>query len=156
LRQEITDLVAARAELTERLAAESKRTEHQRHRAEAAEQQASRATGQVEYLSGELITGREQVEHWQSQVAEQRVELAGFRSELTAARTAIEAEKVHGAQRLADQQIRYEETIGELRVLLRNQHRHINRRAGTQNRCPEPVTRGQIATTERQQRLYSK
>lgn len=92
LRQEITDLVAARAELTERLAAESKRTEHQRHRAEAAEQQASRATGQVEYLSGELITGREQVEHWQSQVAEQRAELVSLRAELTAARTAMHSD----------------------------------------------------------------
>jgi predicted nucleic acid-binding Zn-ribbon protein len=42
LRQEIADLMAARAALADRLVAERDRTEYQRHRAEAAEQHASR------------------------------------------------------------------------------------------------------------------
>ena len=48
------------------MGAESERTEHQRHQAEPVEQQASRVTGQVEFISGELIElikTQEQVEH---------------------------------------------------------------------------------------------
>lgn len=54
------------------------------------------ATGQVELISDELIElikTREQVEHRQSQAAEQRAKLA-----------ALEPEKAHSTQRLADQQ----------------------------------------------------
>jgi chromosome segregation ATPase len=89
LRQKAADLIDARTELAQQLAAESEQTEHRRRRAETAEQHASRATGQVDYISHELTTAREQLEHWQSQAAEQRAELAGLRSELDAARAAI-------------------------------------------------------------------
>jgi hypothetical protein len=131
--------MVVRGELAERLVAESERTEHQRHRAETAEQHASRASGQLDCLSGELRTAREQAEHWQPLAVEQRAELAGLRSELTAARTAIETEKAHSAQRLADQHTRHEETISELRTQRREarhppQQRRASRRAGTQDR----------------------
>jgi chromosome segregation ATPase len=131
--------MVVRGELAERLVAESERTEHQRHWAETAEQHASRASGQVDYLSGELGTAREQAEHWQSLGAEQRAEPAGLRSELTAARAAIETEKAHSAQRLVDQHTRHEETISDLRTQLREaghqpQQRRASRRAGTQDR----------------------
>lgn len=76
---------------------------------------------------------------WLIVPAEQRAELVGLRSELTAARGAIEADETYSAQRLTDQQSRYEETIGELRALL-------TRLAPT--RCP-------AATTQRYRRLYS-
>jgi hypothetical protein len=49
-------------------------------------------------------------------VGEHRAELAGVRSELTAAHTTIEAEKTYAGQRLADQQARYEELVSELRT----------------------------------------
>jgi hypothetical protein len=52
--------------LTEWVGAERERTEHQHHQAEPIEQQANRATGQVEFISGELIElikTQEQVEH---------------------------------------------------------------------------------------------
>lgn len=45
--------------------------------------------------------------------------LAGVRSELTATHAAIEAERNHGAQWLADQQARYEDLITELRAAAR-------------------------------------
>lgn len=85
----------------------------------ATQRQVSQAAGQIEHLSGELATARGQVEHWQAQAAEHRAELAGVRSELSAAHAAIEAERNHGAQRLADQQARYEDLITELRTQLR-------------------------------------
>jgi DNA repair exonuclease SbcCD ATPase subunit len=139
VRQEAADLMAGRAGLVHRLTAESDCAEQQRHRAETAEQHASRASGQVEVLSAELTTAREQLQHWQSHAAEQRAELAGLRSELTAARTAIETEKAHSAQRLADQQARHEETVSELRAQLHEagyppQHRRTSRRAAVQDR----------------------
>jgi chromosome segregation ATPase len=116
LRQEIADLTAARAELAEVLAAERERTEQQRQRAETAEQQMIRATSHIEHLSGELTEARTQVECWQAQAAEHRAELAGLRSELTAAHAAMETEKHHSTQRLADQQEHYEQLLTEFRV----------------------------------------
>jgi chromosome segregation ATPase len=102
------------------LAQQRVHTAEQLRRAEAAEQQAGRAAGQIEHLSGELATARGQVEHWQAQAAEYRAELAGIRSELTATHAAIEAERSHGAQRLADQQARYDDLVTELRTQLRD------------------------------------
>jgi hypothetical protein len=90
--------------------------EIQRRRAETAEQHATRAAGQLEQLATELTTARGQVEHWQAQAGEHRAELAGVRSELTAAHSAVEAEKTHAGQRLTDQQVRYEELVSELRT----------------------------------------
>jgi chromosome segregation ATPase len=139
LQQEVADLIDARSERAQQLAAESERTEHQCRQAETAEQHTSRATGQVDYISHELTTAREQLEHWQSQAAEQRAKLAGLRSELAAAPTAIETEKAHSAQRLADQHTRHEETVAELRAQLRDaghspQPRRASRRADTHDR----------------------
>lgn len=98
------------------LAEQRVHTAEQLRRAEGAEQQAGRAAGQIEHLSGELATARGQVEHWQAQAAEYRAELAGIRSELTATHAVIEAERNHGAQRLADQQARYDDLVTELRT----------------------------------------
>jgi uncharacterized phage infection (PIP) family protein YhgE len=97
------------------LAEERAHTAEQYFRAEAAEQQA----GQVQHLASELTTTQEQAKRWQAQTAERRAELAGVRSELTTTHAAIEAERNHGAQRLADQQARYEDLITELRTQLR-------------------------------------
>ncbi|HET9255789.1 MAG TPA: hypothetical protein VFO16_11365 [Pseudonocardiaceae bacterium] len=47
-------------------------------------------------------------------------------SGLTAAHAAIETEKAHGAQRLADQQTRHDETISQLRVQFREAGRAHN------------------------------
>lgn len=124
-RQEAADLAAARTELAGQLTAERETVEQQRHRADAAEQRANHAAGQVERLSTELSTARGHLEHWQTQAAEHRAELAGARSELTAARTVIEAEKAHGIQRLADQQARYDELVSELRKQIDQLREHM-------------------------------
>jgi chromosome segregation ATPase len=119
------------------LAEERAHTGEQRRRVEAAEQQVSRAAGRIEYLSSELAMARGQVEHWQVQAGEHRAELAGVRSELIAAHAALEAEHNYGAQRLADQQARYEDLITELRTQLRDrpqQQSRARRRVETETR----------------------
>lgn len=116
VRQEAADLADARSELTAQLAEERQAVETQRRRAETAEHHATRSAGQLEQLATELATARGQGEYWQAQAGEHRAELAGMRSELTAAHTTIETEKTHAGQRLADQQARYEELVNELRT----------------------------------------
>ncbi|MGH3686462.1 MAG: hypothetical protein ACRDQY_26710 [Pseudonocardiaceae bacterium] len=102
LRQDATDLAAAWTELAAQLAAEQDQVRQQRRRAEVAEQQLIRAAGHLEYLTTELTTAREQVEHWQAQAAEHRAELANGKPEPTAVKT----ERNHSAQQLTGQQTR--------------------------------------------------
>jgi chorismate mutase len=104
---EVVKLTTERAELTAQLAAE--------RAAETAERHAIRDAARAEQLATELTTARAQLEHWQAQAGDVR---AGVCSELAAANVAVQTEKDHAAQRLADQQARYEELINELRVRL--------------------------------------
>lgn len=92
-RQQAADLAAARTELAGQLTAERETVERQRQRADAAEQQANHDAGQVERLCTELSTAQGHLEHWQTEAGEHRAELAGIRSELTAAHTATEVRK---------------------------------------------------------------
>lgn len=116
LQQKTAELTRARTELARQLATEQEATQQQRQRAESAERHAIRTAAQVEQLSTELTTARGQLEHWQAQAADVRAELAGVRSELSAAHVAAQTEKDHATQRLADQQAHYEELISELRT----------------------------------------
>lgn len=106
LRQDAINLAAAwtelAAQLAAQLAAEQDQVRQQRRRAEVAEQQLIRAAGHLEYLTTELTTAREQVEHWQAQAAEHRAELANGKPEPTAVKT----ERNHSAQQLTGQQTR--------------------------------------------------
>jgi uncharacterized sporulation protein YeaH/YhbH (DUF444 family) len=92
--------------------------EQQRQRAESAERDAIRAGAQAEGLSTELSTARTQLEHWQTQTADVRAELAGVCSELSATKAVAQSEKDHATQRLSDQRSHYEELINELRARL--------------------------------------
>lgn len=147
------DLAVAMAQLREELDAAQARAEtvhaewdHTRERLEAtaveltaAQAQANRAAEHNEHLSTKLSTAREHLERWQTQAGEQRAELAALRSDLTAARTATDAEKAHGTQRLTDLHTRYDELVKELRTQIdqlreqvatqrtENDHGHSNR-----------------------------
>jgi chromosome segregation ATPase len=118
LQREASELTSAQNKLNRQLQAERVASEQRRQRAESAEREAIRAAAQAEQLSIELSTARAQLEHWQTQAAEMRAELAGMRSNLGAAKAAAQIEKDHAAQRLADRQTHYEELINELRARL--------------------------------------
>ncbi|MGH3899352.1 MAG: hypothetical protein ACRDTA_14145 [Pseudonocardiaceae bacterium] len=136
-REHLAEAAAIQAELIEQLTAERDRAEEQRQRAQDAEQQAAQATSHVEHLSHELTTARGQAEHWQAQASEHRAELA-------AAHATVDAERHHTAQRLADQQTRYDELITTLRTQLpepgQPQQRPHPRRQAAAKKTANPQT----------------
>ncbi|MGH3981792.1 MAG: hypothetical protein ACRDST_03640 [Pseudonocardiaceae bacterium] len=137
-REHLAEAAATQAELIDQLTAERERAEEQRQRAQAAEQQAAQATSHIEHLPHELTTARGQAEHWQARASEHRAELA-------AAHATIDAERHHTAQRLADQQTRYDELITTLRTQLpkpaQPQQRPHPRRQATAKKTADPQTR---------------
>ncbi|MGH3766022.1 MAG: hypothetical protein ACRDTX_12875 [Pseudonocardiaceae bacterium] len=137
-REHLAEAAASRAELIDQLTAQRERADEQRQRAQAAEQQAAQATSHIEHLSHELTTARGQVEHWQAQASEHRAELA-------AAHATIDAERHHTAQRLADQQTRYDELIVTLRTQLpepgQPQQRPLPRRQAAAKKTADPEAR---------------
>ncbi|MGH3711251.1 MAG: hypothetical protein ACRDRQ_24795 [Pseudonocardiaceae bacterium] len=137
-REHLAEAAATQAELIDQLTAERQRVEQLRQRAQDTEQQAVQAVGHVEHLSRELTTARAQAEHWQARASEHRAELA-------AAHATIDAERHHTAQRLADQQTRYDELITTLRTQLpkpgQPQQRPHPRRQAVARKTADPETR---------------